>query len=231
MNHEEAIGGMLTEKYLLGELTGRARGEFEDHLFTCAECAKDVQAGVSMLEAARLDLRVQPKTVTGVREEPRSAWWRAWLSPVWLAPVLAACVAVVVYQNVVQLPGLKKELAEANAPEVLNSVMLTGGGARGGADATAIAKNGGAFLLSVDIPPVGAYEAYRCTLTAPSGKTVWQGAVSREQAKDAILVRIPAASTEAGTNRLVIEGVRHENGVLAKPETIATRTFELVIIK
>jgi len=231
MNHDEAIGGMLAERYLLGELTGRAREEFEDHLFTCLECARDVKAGVAMMESARLELVVQPAAVEAARVDSRPAPWRSWFSPVWLAPSFAACLAVVVYQSAVQVPGLRREIAEANAPEVLSSVMLTGGTARGGAEVTAVARQGGSFLLSVDIPPVGEYEEYRCTLTAPSGKTVWQGAVSKEQAKDAITVRVPAASTEAGTNRLVIEGIRHENGLPTKPEMIATRTFELVIIK
>ncbi|MGH9560390.1 MAG: anti-sigma factor family protein, partial [Terracidiphilus sp.] len=39
MNHTEAVEQMTVEQYLLGELDGSAREDFEEHLFNCPECA------------------------------------------------------------------------------------------------------------------------------------------------------------------------------------------------
>jgi hypothetical protein len=229
MTHEEAIGGLLAESYLLGELTGDTRDEFETHLFNCAECAMDLKAGAAMLAAVRLDLAAPTAKEVSGPTQSRPLSWRSLLNPVWLAPAFAACLALLAYQNAIQVPGLKNQLAQANAPEVLNSVILSGGEARGGDEPRVIAKIEASFLLSVDIPPVGGYQEYRCTLISPSGKEVWHTVVTPEQAKDAVQIRVPTAITQAGRNSLAIEGIRNENGLPTKSDKIVTRTFDLKI--
>src|SRR5437762_3136781 len=44
MDHETALGTSAAERYLLGQLTGVDRDSFEEHYFTCPECAEDVRA-------------------------------------------------------------------------------------------------------------------------------------------------------------------------------------------
>ena len=44
MDHEVVVRQKLTERYLLGELDGQAREEFEEHYFDCPDCAVDVHA-------------------------------------------------------------------------------------------------------------------------------------------------------------------------------------------
>ena len=122
-----------------------------------------------------------------------------------------------VYQSVIVVPGIKRELAEAKAPAVLNSLVLAGGVARGGGLAKISAPAGGAFLLSVDIPPVGDYSSYVCSLYSPGGAMVWSGPVSPEQAKDTVQIQVPVAITQSGENTLLVQGVR-QDGAGAKME-------------
>ena len=48
MSHDNAVATMAAERYLLDELTEAERDVFEEHYFTCPECAEDVRAGEAM---------------------------------------------------------------------------------------------------------------------------------------------------------------------------------------
>ena len=218
MNHEDAIREMAVEKYILGELTGDSRNVFEEHLFDCHLCAADLQSGITLLEGSRREL------AAGLREETkpkRRSFLPAWLSPLWLAPALAACLALIAYQSVIVFPGMRQELAEAKTPEVLNSLALAGGTARGSDLPKVTAPMNGSFLLSVDIPPGGDYASYLCSLYSPDGSMVWSGKVTTEQAKDAVQLRVPLAITKPGENKLIVNGLRGD-GPDAKMEVLAT---------
>ena len=43
MDHQSAVTGQCTERYLLGELDAAASAEFEEHFFECPVCAEDVR--------------------------------------------------------------------------------------------------------------------------------------------------------------------------------------------
>jgi len=227
MKHEDTLREMSVERYLLGELTGDSRNSFEDHLFECAECALEVKAGVALLEGARLELAANPR-VTTTRKAPSVFEWL--LSPMWLVPALATCLALVIYQSAFVVPHMRKELAESKAPAVLNSLVLTGGAARGEASPRVSAPADGFFLLSVDIPAVAEYSSYVCTLYSPSGKPVWSGVVTPEKAKDAVQIQVPSAATQAGENTLLIQGVR-QGGEDAKMDILTTDKFTLNILR
>ena len=53
MSHDEAVAGMMADKYLLRELPEQQRDEFEAHYFDCADCADDVRAGQQLIEGIR----------------------------------------------------------------------------------------------------------------------------------------------------------------------------------
>ena len=52
---------MMTTRYVLDELTGQEREEFEEHYFNCAECAADVRAAFAFAANARAVLRESPE--------------------------------------------------------------------------------------------------------------------------------------------------------------------------
>lgn len=207
MNHDDAIREMAVEKYLLGELTGDSRNVFEEHLFECQLCTADLKSGVTLLEGTRRELAASPREGTA---SARPSFLPAWLSPVWMLPALAACLALVVYQSTVLVPGMRKQVAEANAPAVLNTLVLAGGQARGEELPRVTAPKGGSFLLAVDIPASPSYTSYLCVLYQPSGSIVWSGKVTADQARDAVHIQIPSAITRPGENTLVVNGVRSD---------------------
>lgn len=219
MDHEQAVRELGTERYLLGELTGDARNAFEAHLFECPRCAADLKAGVAMAEAMRAELAAQPAQpacAPGVLDRVQG-----WLSPVWLVPALAACLLLVVYQNVLEVPRLRTELAQANSVEVLNSLALAGGTARGEGLPRIVVARGKSFLLSVDIPPGAAAGSYDCTLYSPAGRAAWSVSVTPQQARDAVPLRIPAALMEPGEQTLIVRGPGQQ--------IVATMKFQLEI--
>lgn len=225
MNHEDAIRELAVEKYLLGELTGDPRNVFEEHLFDCALCTSDLMSGVTLLQGTRRELaaNLQETAPAG-----RPSFLPAWLSPLWMLPALAACLALLIYQSAVLVPDMRKQVAEANAPAVLNTLVLAGGQARGAELPKVTAPKNGSFLLAVDIPAGADYTGYLCVLYAPNGTTVWSGKVTAEQARDAVDIQIPSAITKPGENTLVVNGVRGD-GPDAKMEILATDRFMLTV--
>ena len=53
MNHQRATTTSAAERYLLDEMTAEEREEFEEHYFSCAECAEDMRAAGQLVEALR----------------------------------------------------------------------------------------------------------------------------------------------------------------------------------
>ena len=56
MTHKDAVDTTAVERYLLGEMSDTDRLMFEEHYFSCAECAEELRSAASMLEGARSGL-------------------------------------------------------------------------------------------------------------------------------------------------------------------------------
>jgi len=54
MTHEDALETLASERYLLGDMSELERHLFEDHYFSCPDCAADVRDGALMRDAATL---------------------------------------------------------------------------------------------------------------------------------------------------------------------------------
>ena len=53
MDHTEAVDSQAVEKYVLREMTEKEALAFEQHFFTCKECADDVTAESVFVDTAR----------------------------------------------------------------------------------------------------------------------------------------------------------------------------------
>jgi len=104
MEHNLAVETQAVERYLLGEMPPKEREDFEEHYFTCAECAQDVRAAARFRANARELLR-NPEQFSAPEKDRSRAWWRL---PT-LVPLAAAfaLVGVVSYQNLVTIPALR----------------------------------------------------------------------------------------------------------------------------
>ena len=96
------------ERYLLGELTANERERFEEHYFSCAECANEVLAGAAFLDNSRelLPHLDKPQKVPDPAK-PRFGWfsWPFYPQAAFAAAALLAVLAG--YQNAIQIPRLR----------------------------------------------------------------------------------------------------------------------------
>jgi hypothetical protein len=226
MTHEDALQEMAVERYLLGELSGTSLESFEEHLFECSDCAADLKTGMAFIDAARIELRT-PVRVAKPQVE-RSSRWTSWFASPWvLGPALAACLLILGFQTFVLQPRLKLEVAGAQAPAVLNPLVLANAGARGDSVPEVIAPEHGSIVISLDVPTIGGFSSYRGSLYAPDGSLLWQTTISPEQARDALLIRVPTDTTKDGLNTFLIQGLS-SSGTL---EDLAKYRFSVRIQK
>ncbi len=211
MNHADAVERMAVEKYLLEKMPASERDEFEEHFFDCRICSADLTATAAFLKDTRQQLSEAPASGTPAaarRAAPRTSTSNSWFGFLWrpavLSPALAVLLVVVGYQSLVIDPRMKHEVAQLQAPEVLQSVPLTN--SRAGGSPTLPGAAGQSFLLPVDIPTMDHYASYACELVAPSGVVIWRLLVGAEQAKNTVSIRVPAGERESGTYTLRVKG-------------------------
>jgi len=86
MDHAEAARKLAVEQYLLGELNGPEREEFEEHFFGCAECVEALELGTGFISNARAVFR-EDRALRPLPQKKPWNWtfWTGWR----LAPVAA----------------------------------------------------------------------------------------------------------------------------------------------
>jgi hypothetical protein len=207
MDHTEAVNQLAVEKYLLGKLGPEERNSFEEHFFTCEECAADLRATSLFIAQAKKEL-AQPSAAPAVAETPKRFFnFAAIFRPAFVVPAMAILLVTIGFQNIVIFPRLKQEVAVSSHPQILPSVNLVDGGSRGAEIRTVAATAHQPFLLFVDVPTEARFTRYQCLLYAPSGKLVWQIPVTTAQAANTVSIQVPAESAEAGVNTLVVQGI------------------------
>jgi hypothetical protein len=204
MDHKEAAQSMAVERYLLGEFGPEERNGFEEHFFSCQECAQEIRAGAALLQSARAafarERQVEASIPVDVTRPAKSDWF-AWLRPVFAVPAFALLLLVVGFQNFVQLPALERSLTASNAPDLLPSAYLASGSSRG-EEHVVTAKAGQPVLLLIDIPGPG-NAAYTAELYDASDKKQWSLAIPEDAVKESLPLRIPGGQP-AGTYSLVV---------------------------
>jgi hypothetical protein len=204
MDHGEAIRLMAAEKYLLGELTPESREQFEEHFFDCQECALEVRAGDAFVEHSKVVLS-EPIAASSRTSVPVPAMpgWFAWLRPAFVVPVLAALLAVMVYQNLVTYPQLKQAAA---SPQILPWASINVS-TRGTSTTQISPRVGEGFHLLVNIPPESRYTSYTFDLSSPSGRLEWSRTIPAASSDDSRSIYVPGANQEQGIYALAVHGI------------------------
>ena len=213
MDHKQAVETMAIEKYLLDEFREKELEEFEDHLFSCYECAREVKLGVALMEHGKEIFVEEPKSLAErvpvvraaavpARQTVRRDWF-GWLRPAFAVPVFALVLGVAVFQNLVQIPEMHRAAMAVNTAEVLPPPLyLASGGARGEGH-TVIAKPEQQFVVTIDIPG-DANASYAAELYDAAGQSKLSLAIPAGASKEGLAIRMPG-DLSAGSYVLVVK--------------------------
>jgi anti-sigma factor RsiW len=202
MDHQEAVLGQATERYLLGEMAGSEREAFEEHFFVCEECANAVTAGARLADNARAVFKERE-----LRKQSSVSLWhrlRAWLNAQAMWPAFAALALLLFagYLEIVTIPALQRRLASVTAPQPVVAFALHAV-SRGVAQVIEVPKGARFYTIYIDLPPGNAAN-YQCEIRDASGAARASLVVPRSQTSDTLNLLLDTARIPAGEYTLVV---------------------------
>lgn len=146
MEHQDAIRSQTADRYLLGDLAGAERDEFESHFFECEECADAVRTGVLFIDNAAAEFPALTTRVPSLAAKPGNSWkdWFRfdWRQPAFVLPLLALIAVSGLW--VTDHARLRSELSSATEPQSFAEVQLD----RTRGAAVAVTREGRYFAVS-----------------------------------------------------------------------------------
>jgi hypothetical protein len=221
MDHNEALRSEACEKYLLGQLTLNERDAYEEHYFSCAECAAQLRSAALFLGAARELFAASPAPRTAVAAEPSRIF--AWLRPAFALPAFALLLLVIGYQNLVTIPQYR----QASTARVLSMHSLILADTRGEEGLHFTVASGEPFGLYLDLPADAAHSRYLVRLEDPSGNSSLLRSVSSDEAKKTLVLVVNPVK-RAGKYTLVVSGVT-EGSAKASTDELARLQFTVEV--
>lgn len=225
MNHQQAIQMHAAERYLLEELSAQERSEFEEHYFTCIQCADEVRSAFKFADNARAVLAEEVVPALPRAEErsaaSRSLW--AWLKPAFAVPAMAVLLlGVTLYQSLLVIPNLRSQIETATAPRVIPSVAAKA--ATRGDETPVVVSSGDPFLqVFLDINTVLPVSSYICDVYDESGVLRFAVPAQTGLPGNSINLLLPAAGLQPG--RYTVHVVA--NG--AAPKSAAADSYTFVV--
>jgi len=199
MTHEEAVRTQAVERYLLRELSDSDRDAFEEHYFSCPECAEEVRAGAVFTASARALLAEQAPRVAASR-----FGWLGWRLPVAAAGIML--LAPIGYLLLVFIPGLRSELARLRTPQAYPAVFLRAV-ARGDDQVLEIPRGSQFVGLSMDVAPEQSYPSYLCEIVGQPGSPTMSVPVPAPPTAGAPLnILVPGSQLRPGRYTLILRG-------------------------
>jgi Putative zinc-finger len=225
MEHSEAVQLKAAERYVLGELSGDLRAQYEEHYFGCPECAEDLKLAALFVENTRAVVESELATIAShapVAAEGKpssSGWFAGLLRPSFAVPFFALLLLFAGYQNLIVIPHLKS--AEPSiSPQTLPSYSLITANSRGGEPPTITVSANKPFSLYIDIPPEKQFPLYLCEFVNASGATEYSLNISGQEAQNSVQLLIPPVTLKPGSYAVVVRG-------LATPEVAASSGTEI----
>ena len=222
MDHQQAVAGALTERYLLDELDEAEREAFEAHFFECEACAEDLKAGAAVVDGVR-------ESPAGLGAEgPRPVRWglraQFWPLPLGAAAALVLSLAWVAYQDVRVIPGLRRELQEADSLQAPASYFLYA--SRAEPQVVRVPAGGRRILVRLSTTFERPFEGYRCRVRDAGGRTLQAAAIPAPPAGEELQIQLPVKDLPSGPYEIVLDGLAALDGPAAAPE-LARYRFEL----
>ena len=205
MNHTEAVESQAVEKYVLREMTENEALAFEEHFFTCKECADDVAAESIFVDTAR-DVFVvaeskqsKPESRLSFGEQLRG-FFSVFSRPAVLACATAAFAVITIYQGMFVIPSLRT----VAQPQQLFAYHLKES-VRGN---QSIVIPAGASSVTLSFEPRWEQRPakYSCVLETEDGTRLASFDVSPPAPGEPIMILLPASSLRSGSVVLQIYG-------------------------
>lgn len=207
MDHNEAIRSQACEKYLLGELSLELRDAFEEHYFSCSECAAQLKAAADFAAASRDIFAAAPASEPQPDYVSAPRGWFRWIPSLVAGPAFAALLLLIAYQNFVSIPRLK----QTAAPRVLAMYSLISADSRGDEGLVFSVQPDEPFGLYVDVPASSSYNSYSLRLLDPAGSSTFLRSVSASDAQKTQVV-ILNPHQQAGQYVLIVSGLAPDSG-------------------
>jgi hypothetical protein len=231
MDHNEAVRLQAAEKYVLGELPQSLREDYEEHYFECAECALDLKAAATFVDTSREVLRAEREKWAEKASVAAGGRWFAWFRPMVAAPVFAALLLVVVYQNTVTIPRAKQGARLGAGQVFTSSFSLKKADTLGGEEAKAgdegkvqVHANEG-FALKFDFTPRQRFDSYVGQIQEESGRSVLQVRIPGSSANREVQIAVPSGVVQPGNYALVLAGDPGAKGQMSKENEVSRLSF------
>lgn len=200
MDHQQALKLRAAERYILHELTPDERDDFEEHYFTCPECADEIRSVFTLADNTKSVFRDEARAV----KPPASSWaspqwlqWLQWLRPALAVPVAAALLlGITLYQSMFVIPRLERDLAGANQAQVIPTVVARAA-TRGEDPAVEISPGDRFVQLTLDVNVTGTDSAYTCEIYDEAGGLRFS-VPSAVPSKGSLHLLLPASGLKPG---------------------------------
>ncbi len=226
MDHELAVNSQACEKYLLGELSPELRDAYEEHYFSCAECAAQLQSVAELVGASPAILAEGPLNTARPQPIGAPSGWFGWLKPGFLVPAFALLLLVIGYQNFVTIPNMRR----AGGPQVLRMFSLISANTRGdGGLVFSLAPNE-PFGVYVDVPADSAYLNYLLRLEDPTGASRLLRSLTAQEAQKTQVVAIDPGG-KSGKYAIVVSGLTSPGADASTAKELARLQFTVELTK
>src|SRR6185312_4764712 len=207
MDHAEANKIQAVERYLLGDLQSSEREEFEEHFFSCPECAEEVMTGATFVDNTRAVLREDAqqakKTFPALADAVRANWFRSRFVTTMAVAGFAVLAVATGYQNTVEIPRLEHAVNEMGGLVVTPAIALENN--RGG-QKDAIPSSEDQRSLFVPHEWSESYSSYMCDIEKLPGQSV-EISGKPFSAAGPFTVSIPVGKLDPGRYALVVYGL------------------------
>ncbi|MCU1256617.1 MAG: hypothetical protein JWM83_2916 [Candidatus Angelobacter sp.] len=202
IDHDEAVKGLMAERYLLGELNAAERDAYEEHLFCCDACFQQVKAGTELIGELRhigtegAQVAFAPGFMSRLLTDARQPLTIA------IFGFLLFATGVAVHQGTIisRLKGPRPEIRS----------VLTG--IAHGSDETnklRVSRNSG-LSLNVEYARKGEFTSYRVQILSGSGKAIHEIELPEKQVGTTASITMPADALESGQYSVVVFGRRSD---------------------
>ncbi|HXT27524.1 MAG TPA: zf-HC2 domain-containing protein [Candidatus Eisenbacteria bacterium] len=220
MDHNEALQSQACEKYLLGELSPTLRDAYEEHYFSCPECAVQLRSAAEFLGASR-EVFTSAAPTTALQSAGITGWF-AWLKPAFAVPAFALLLVFIGYQNFVTIP----QYQQAAAPRVLAMHSLITANTLGDESLNFTVPANQPFGLYVDAPFDPAYPIYLLKLVSPSGATIPLRSLNAAEAQKTQIITVNPGR-QAGKYALIVFGLASPSADPSSAKELARLQFSV----